>query len=516
MSCRRLPLPTLALACAVLAAGASNAAARKTLPVLKVVPKPAHGAVSRTIGAQGGSIRVKAPHGTTITLSIPAGALQASTRITMTPLAAVKRVPFKRGVVAAVKLAPEGLTLMHPGKLTIRPKKRFALSRQTSFSATGSGASFHVYPGKRARAALTLPLFHFSIYGESDASPAEQARESNRAQSEAQFNAERDLADARSNQEVAEALYPWAAHVAQLVKDAASDDALAGDAIDEALSLAETLYLYGWSSEELPPHMGDQIPNSLGLVVRTRLKGRIKEINTYFPNKILDNALQQASYRCAAYHQPAQADRILSIEEMRRLFDLTDEVDLGPVEKCLTFELDIDTEFHTSAPDQPNEMHAQTKIPLHTATLSFWEGTGQVDYLSVSGSDVSPCTYSATGKGSWSVFGLGLTLGKIDKSGGEVSPTQVNSVSLLAPDTEEDGTVTCPGGSDTGRSTRLNLEWSAAHANELSNGRYKLQSWSPGGGDVLASKTYSRTYQDSGGETWTETTQLQLRHTPGA
>src|SRR5881227_2696156 len=127
-------LLTFALACAAVSTGAASASAKHSLPVLKVVPKPAHGAVTRTIGTQGGTIRVRAPHGATVTLTIPAGALEAATPITLTPLAAVKRVPFKRGVVAAVRLAPEGLTLMHPGKLTIRAKKHLPHARQTSFS----------------------------------------------------------------------------------------------------------------------------------------------------------------------------------------------------------------------------------------------------------------------------------------------------------------------------------------------------------------------------------------------
>jgi hypothetical protein len=199
------------------------------------------------------------------------------------------------------------------------------------------------------------------------------------------------------------------------------------------------------------------------------------------------------------------------------VFGETAEVDLGPVEKCLTFELDIDTEFHTSQPEQPNEIHAQTKIPLHVSpSLSFWRGTGQVKYLSVSGSDVTPCTYTAQGSGSWDAQGLGLAPGKIARNGGQVAPMQVQYVSVLSPNTEEDSTVTCPSGSDSGRSSRLSLEWSAAHADELSNGLYKMQSWTPGSGDVLGTKSYSRSYQDSGGETWTETTQLQLRHTPGS
>jgi hypothetical protein len=505
---------TFVLACAALLAGASTASATRHLPVLRIVPKPAHGAVTRTIGTHGGTIRVKAARGTTATLLIPAGALQTNAQITMTPLAAVKRVPFKRGVVGAVRLAPEGLTLIKPGKLTFQSKKQVPLARQTPFSASGRGASFHIYPGKGGRRQLSLPLFHFSIYGEGDASPAERAQEARRAQSGPQSAAERDLAMRTSPQATAERLYPYMDYVAELDKTAATDDAYAADAIAQTLSLAEELRYVGWSSEVLP-EIGNDIPKSIDPALRARIEDRLNQIKSYFPDKILRNALQQASYRCSAYHQPAQADRILSIEEQLALFRVTDEVDLEPVQKCLTFELDIDTDFQSSD-NGSTEVHAQTKIPLHVSpALSFWSGSGPVTYLKISDGPTGPCSYTATGSGSWDVFGLGLTLGKIDSSGGEVSPTQLQSVSVLAPNTEEDSTVTCPSGSSQGRSAILNVQWSAAHADELSNGLNKIQNWSSGSGDVLGTKSYSRTYQN-GGRTWSETTTLQLRHTPGA
>src|SRR4051794_15438867 len=273
----RRALLTFVVASAALVACPAGASAKRSLPVLKVVPKQAGGAVTHTIGSGGGTIRVKAPHGTTVTLAIPAKALEAPTQITMTPLAAVKRVPFKRGVIAAVQLAPERLTLMRPAKLTFRPKKRVPTTRQTPFSATGGGASFHVYPGKRGRKDLALPLFHFSIYGEGDASAAERARESNRAQSDARSKAERDLAGVPSDQAIAEALYPYADYLAEFTKLAAHDDAYALDALDQALSLAEELRLYGWSSDVLPD-MGDQIPKTIDPALRARLEDRLKQI----------------------------------------------------------------------------------------------------------------------------------------------------------------------------------------------------------------------------------------------
>ena len=71
---------------------------------------------------------------------------------------------------------------MRPATLIFRPHKRVPLAWQAPFSASGAGASFHLYPGRRRQTSVTVPLFHFSVYGEGEASPQEQDREGQRAQ----------------------------------------------------------------------------------------------------------------------------------------------------------------------------------------------------------------------------------------------------------------------------------------------------------------------------------------------
>jgi hypothetical protein len=324
-----------ALALAVFAFGASPAAAKHALPVLNVVPKTASGGASATIGSAGGRLHVTAPKGMSVTLTIPAGAIGQDTRVTMTPLAAVKHIPFRRGLAGGVKLAPEGLTLMRPAKLSLRPGKALPRKLQTAFAASGIGKSFHIYPGKRGRA-LELPLLHFSIYGEGAASATEVSRESGRKQANAESEAERDLAQARSDKAVADALEPWMKRVAVEVKAAGSDDRHFLDALDDALSLAEALRLQGWSSSVFPD-IGDQIPKS----VAPRLEPLAKKIRSYFPTKILDNAMARAADRCVANLDPSEAFRILIIEQLQRLFGSTDEITFTQLEKCLRFDLDL-------------------------------------------------------------------------------------------------------------------------------------------------------------------------------
>ncbi|MGH2895708.1 MAG: hypothetical protein ACRDPM_20910 [Solirubrobacteraceae bacterium] len=506
---------------AIVAAGSlcSSAGARSfaRLPVLNVVPRLARGTVAKTVGPSGVTLTVRQKAGA-VTLKIPPGAMAAGTAVSLSPLSAVKRVPFKHGVVGAVQIGPEGLVLQRPATLTFRPRARVPVAMQAPFSASGSGASFHLYPGRRGRTFLTVPLFHFSIYGEGEASPQEQVREEQRAQSSPQAAEERDLAGAASDTEIAKALLPAAVHVERMLREAEGDDAKALDAVDQALTFAEELRWKGWSSEVLPPGLGDSLPRDIDHTVRPGMLAVLKAISDLFPGKVLDNALRAATDRCASQHQPALAQRILDIQEARRLLGLTSEVDTGPVARCLTFELDIDTDFKSVGQRLPSEVHAQARIALHpTPTLDNWSGTAPITYLAISEPyGDGGCTVQASGTGTWTVLGMRIFPGKVDRTGAVRAPAAPQTVTLLPPLAQESYTVSCPAaGSFSNKSLMLTQGWEAAHADEVVQGAfYELQSWSAATGDEFGAKTYSRTFQVAG-ETWSETTTIQLRHTPG-
>jgi hypothetical protein len=173
-------------------------------------------------------------------------------------------------------------------------------------------------------------------------------------------------------------------HAEQVLRDAEADDALALDALDQALTFAEELRWYGWSSEVLPPGLSDQLPRDIAHTLRPGLAAVLGQISALFLRGVLDNALRAATDRCASQHEPALAQRILDIEEARRQFGLADAVDTGPVAQCLTFELDIDTDFKTLGQRLPTKAQVQAKIPLHVnPTLTSWSGTAPITYLTV-------------------------------------------------------------------------------------------------------------------------------------
>jgi hypothetical protein len=243
----------------------------------------------------------------------------------------------------------------------------------------------------------------------------------------------------------------------------------------------------------------------------------LAQIRALFPRGVLDNALRAATDRCASQHEPALAQRILDIEEARRQFGLTDAVDTGPAAQCLTFELNIDTDFKTVGQRLPTEAHARATIPLHAnATLTSWGGTAPLTYLTITEPyGDGGCTTQATGAGTWSVIDMQIAPGAVDRAGQVVTDAQPRSVTLLPPQSRESYTVTCPNaGSFSNSSYILSQGWTAAHADELVQGAfYAVQNWSSGNGGVFGSTSYSRTFQ-LGGVTWSETTTLQLLHTP--
>ena len=114
MTARRALL--LGLCAVVVACGGSDdpAEASPPQPVLETAA-----ATAADIGPAGGVLEASAADGTTYRLEIPAGALRASARITMTPVTRIDNLPLSGGMVGAVDLQPSGLQLRRSAVLRI-------------------------------------------------------------------------------------------------------------------------------------------------------------------------------------------------------------------------------------------------------------------------------------------------------------------------------------------------------------------------------------------------------------
>jgi hypothetical protein len=133
--------------------------------------------VRTTLGAAGGSLSATAADGRRYTLTVPPGALTASTEITATPVASMGDAPLAAGTRAAVRFGPAGLRFAMPARLRIEGAATTAGAgkRLVGFVRDDAGTAMNLQPPALAGAALELQVPHFSDVGVSEATPQEIA-----------------------------------------------------------------------------------------------------------------------------------------------------------------------------------------------------------------------------------------------------------------------------------------------------------------------------------------------------
>ena len=130
-----------------------------------------------TLGTLGGRITTTAADGTRYTLQVPADALAAPTAISITPITSLGSAPLAKGLRAAVRFAPSGLVFKTEATLRIESANAGAAAptgrRTVGFSRSDDGKTIRLAVPTKASGVLTLPVFHFSDAGASDASDAD-------------------------------------------------------------------------------------------------------------------------------------------------------------------------------------------------------------------------------------------------------------------------------------------------------------------------------------------------------
>lgn len=129
-------------------------------------------AVTRQVGAAGGTLRTTAANGATLVLTIPAGALDATETVTMTPIGGIGGLRRSGLSVGGASLAPEGLLLARTATLRIVPPRRVAEDRVTGYAFRGAGGEFHFKPAVADGDAIEVEVPHFSGAGAADATIA--------------------------------------------------------------------------------------------------------------------------------------------------------------------------------------------------------------------------------------------------------------------------------------------------------------------------------------------------------
>jgi hypothetical protein len=356
-------------------------------------------AARATIGASGGTLAVRTANGTAFTLVVPAGALSQDVQITMTPVTAIGRSPFRRPIVGAVQLQPEGLLFLRTATLTIRPRRSASLRLLAPFSARGDGRSFHPYPPARGTTAtrLVLGIGHFCLFGDGQATRTElQQVVTGHPPSDALENAEAraavaalsslmkgrpNLSDPGVQDTLARIYLPVFRAVARNMKLAESDDALLEPALRDALTLDRELGFINpverRAFEWVPPKTRSKaLEKALG-AFRDQIAASVRY-------RALDTAYDRSVAACAA-HDLTKLARMLTIDRWRQLLG-GESRGLRDLAACMTFRLEAVTRFDDEWTDlgmnlescrapttEHKSMRVETLIPL-TAVEESWKG----------------------------------------------------------------------------------------------------------------------------------------------
>jgi hypothetical protein len=146
--------------------------------------------------------------GVEVTLQLPGGLLALDqddnltpafgTTVTATPVSSIPDIPFQKGYLAAIHIAPEGLQMVEPASLSFTLQGEYAATDLVGFAADGTGADFHLFPVLTSSGnGITLVYFsviHFSLYGVAQATAAEIEAQHKHPPAKPENQADDDLA----------------------------------------------------------------------------------------------------------------------------------------------------------------------------------------------------------------------------------------------------------------------------------------------------------------------------------
>lgn len=135
-------------------------------PPATVTTDPAR-AITTVVPITGGTVVATAADGTTFTLRVPRGALNAPTAITLTPVTAMAGVPGAMQNILAVRAEPEGLTFAVPASLTVHPAMPGATQGLVGFSTSSTGSGLGLSSAVRHPNGdiVLLDVSHFTVLG---------------------------------------------------------------------------------------------------------------------------------------------------------------------------------------------------------------------------------------------------------------------------------------------------------------------------------------------------------------
>jgi len=329
-------------------AGGANATLLTPHPKSVSVTLDSTKATTAVIPVTGGTLTATGTDGSVFTLTIPDKALGGDEKVTMTPLSAVKGLPFSGGLVAGVQLEPDGLELFQMATLTIKPAKDVPIANQVAVAYHGTGDNLHMQP-LDPTAGISIHILHFSGDGVASGITGEIEEQAK--------NPPTDAADQAAQQIDAEANAAIAAERQAAILGTASDQAAAAHVAD---ILSGTLNK--WFDQVVEPKVAaaqadytltdDAVYNALVWQRRLALLGaedshqaQIDRLTAQL--EALRKAYEKAlSDRCINQHDVSATLALISLERQLQLLGIKTSEEPGPLDalkKCLRFELDFET-----------------------------------------------------------------------------------------------------------------------------------------------------------------------------
>lgn len=459
--------------------------------------------VEGVIPVEGGTLTATGLDGTTYTLEIPADALLVETRISLTPVEHLSGLPFSDETAYAVQLAPEGLSFHNFVTLTIVPSQDTPLGEQIMFGYEADGQALSLALPGADPGRIQIQLLHFSGAGVSKGLLADMEPVRRRLGGDVEARLDSAIAaalqqarqDGQSIETLSATLLGYINEYINKVVDpriaAAGESCAAGRLAKETILRAERmLQLLG----------GASIMSKFDALVRPVGELCMKEEYELCRDEHI-------------VHRIVPAWRSL-LREMQ-LHGVDSSGLKQYVEKCLRFDLELDSTALASYGGALIESRVTSKVPL-TATADDGQVTieGEAPAYNESYTVTFPgCTTSPSrGGGTFTVLRLNFDVDTVNK---DDQVGFVRDLRLLYDPgmTSETFTMTCAGFNVPAAAVLWSELFVVVHEDDMSSEGFLAQGWEVLAEELFAQKEWNETVDVEGG-TVTENGSFKLYHRP--
>jgi hypothetical protein len=499
--------------------------------------------VFANVDSSGGSLSATGADGTRYVLELPPDALGSETTVHLIPLARVDGLPLAGGFVGGVQLKPDGLRLLVPATLRIRPPHTPSRNA-VAFSYHAAGEDFALNTSETSGGEISMHVFHFSGAGAGTAGSG-------------------DVGGATTPLDTISYIRQL---VLQIVDRAQSHEDENGNELPPEITLEERHQLLialftDTLNNVIIPRLHDVLPacnrqkmqEAIALAIgcvreiqfltdvdqEPEIQGVIAEVMAQLV-KILQDCLTKSHDDCVRYHDPFQAVVMLGIVRQLQLLGVEGLPNLftpgGPMESCLRFNLEFDSTAWDS--DEHSGIRfgrhvIASKVPLRLDESQSikdvaWSGGGPLNWAGAIDVTWPVCTLISTqgGPGYFTVslaHLIPLAAGGMWYLGEIFEPDAVHPiVQYQAASPEDSFSEKC------GEDPPLPLEpmgpywlvdYSDDHRAEIlveNPLTFEIHDWDVYGISIFARRDYPAAPHDAGGLTLWDTTSVVITHTPDA